>query len=170
MIPSRMAPTHAEHRARGAGTWPSGDGARVYVGLENDDALAAIDTATNRVIATVPIGQAPQAMVYVPNAVPSGAGTQNLQPLGLAGQAAHLTLAPVGGGGAAAPTSVSLFDQGLVQILQAAVTGLQPKQPYVLALAGTDGRSTSVIPCPRQAWDMAPDALPPVVRTSLRCN
>ena len=35
---------------------------------------------------------------------------------------------------AAAPTSVALFDQGLVQVLQAAVTGLQPKQPYVLGL------------------------------------
>jgi hypothetical protein len=34
-----------------------------------------------------------------------------------------------------APTSVSLFDQGLTQVLQAAVTGLQPKQPYVLALS-----------------------------------
>jgi hypothetical protein len=38
-------------------------------------------------------------------------------------------------------TQVTLFDQGLVQILQAAVTGLGPKQPYVLALATQpDGR------------------------------
>src|SRR5690242_996116 len=37
------------------GIWPSGDGSRVYVGLENDDQLTAIDTLTNRVIATVPI-------------------------------------------------------------------------------------------------------------------
>jgi hypothetical protein len=28
-----------------------------------------------------------------------------------------------------------LFDQGLTQVLQASVTGLAPKQPYVLALA-----------------------------------
>ena len=34
-----------------------------------------------------------------------------------------------------APTSVSLFDQGLIQVLQASVTGLEPKQQYVLALA-----------------------------------
>ena len=32
-------------------------------------------------------------------------------------------------------TGVSLFDQGLVQVLEAAVTGLAPKHPYVLALA-----------------------------------
>ena len=31
---------------------------------------------------------------------------------------------------------MSLFDQGLTQVLQASVTGLEPKQPYVLALAG----------------------------------
>ncbi len=122
------------------GIWPSGDGSRVYVGLENDDALAAIDTLTNKVIATIPIGQAPQAVNYVPNAVPEGDGKQDLQPLGLAGQAAHLVLMPRSTTGSSAdasrtPTSVSLFDQGLVQILQASVTGLEPKKPYVLAFA-----------------------------------
>ena len=34
-----------------------------------------------------------------------------------------------------APTSVALFNQGLVQVLEAAVTGLTPKQPDVLALS-----------------------------------
>ena len=125
------------------GLWPSGDGTRVYVGLENADALAAIDTSTNRVIATIPIGQAPQALAYVANAVPQGDGMMNLQPLGVAGTAAHLALAPGGAAGAKAPTSVSLFDQGLSQVLQASVTGLKPKTPYVLALAvqpdGTGG-------------------------------
>src|SRR4030081_3173479 len=43
------------------GVWPSGDGTRVYVGLENADALAAIDTLTNKVIATIPIGHGPHA-------------------------------------------------------------------------------------------------------------
>jgi YVTN family beta-propeller protein len=115
------------------GLWPSGDGSRLYVGLENGDALQVIDTATNTVVGEVPIGQAPQALAYVPDAVPQGAGLQNLQPLGLAGQVAHLTLAVPGGTGA--PTSVSLFDQGLIQVLEASVTGLPPKQAYVLALA-----------------------------------
>ena len=92
----------------------------------------AIDTATNRVIATIPNGQAAQALVYVPEAVPTAAaGTENLQPLGLAGAAAHLALtAP----GSTNPTTVSLFDQGLTQVLQAAVVGLEPAKPYVLAL------------------------------------
>jgi YVTN family beta-propeller protein len=127
------------------GIWPSGDGTRVYVGLENADALAGIDTLTNKVIATIPIGQAAQAVTYVPNAVPEGDGTQGLQPLGVAGQAAHLSLAPIAGAEATgkAPTSVSLFDQGLTQVLQASVTGLAPKQPYLLALAARpDGGGT----------------------------
>jgi YVTN family beta-propeller protein len=122
------------------GIWPSGDGSRVYVGLENADAVTAIDTMTNKVIATVPIGQAPQALVYVPNAVPEGDGKQGLQGLGVAGEATHLALAPLVGGkpsddAGKAPTSVTLFDQGLVQVVQSAVTGLEPGQPYVLALA-----------------------------------
>src|SRR5438874_1212761 len=118
------------------GVWPSGDGSRVYVGLENADALAAIDTAINKVIDNIPIGQAPQAIAYVPNAAPNPDDRENLQPLGVAGQVAHLALAPKQRtGDGKAPTSVSLFDQGLIQILQASVTGLQPKQKYVLALA-----------------------------------
>ncbi len=118
------------------GVWPSGDGTRIYVGLENADMLAAIDTLTNKVITTIAIGQAPQALAYVSNAVPEGHGMQGLQPLGVAGQAAHLPLAPVAGDKPdKAPTSVALFDQGLTQVLQAAVTGLDPQHPYVLALA-----------------------------------
>ena len=118
------------------GVWPAGDGTRIYVGLENGDALAAIDTATSEVIANIPIGQAPQAIAYVPNAGPNPDDRQNLQALGVAGQVAHLALAPKNNGkGGEAPTSVSLFDQGLIQVLQASVTGLEPKQKYVLALA-----------------------------------
>jgi YVTN family beta-propeller protein len=128
------------------GIWPSGDGSRVYVGLENDDQMIAIDTLTNAVIATVPVGQGPQALVYVPNAVPKGTGTDGLEPLGVAGQAAHFTMIPAGGkgiSGAKAPTSVTLFDQGLVQVLEASATGLEPKHPYVLALSNrADGGGT----------------------------
>jgi YVTN family beta-propeller protein len=135
------------------GVWPSGDGTRVYVGLENEDSVAVIDTLKNEVIATSPVGQAPQALVYVPDAVPAvsgahnsamtrmmvipdGLGTRNLQPLGIAGQSAELWLAPLGEKNERkASTSVSLYDQGLVQVLEAAVTGLEPGKQYLLALA-----------------------------------
>jgi len=49
----------------------------------------AIDALSNRVIATLPIGQAAQAVTYVPNVVPEGDGLQGLQPLGVAGEVAH---------------------------------------------------------------------------------
>ena len=117
------------------GVWPSGDGTRIYVGLENDDALAAIDTATNAVVANIPIGQAPQAIAYVPDAAGPD-DRANLQPLGVAGQIAQLSLASKSAAASAKPqTNISLFDQGLIQVLQASVTGLEPKQRYILALA-----------------------------------
>ena len=151
------------------GIWPSGDGSRVYVGLENDDELVAIDTLGNKVIATVPIGQAPQALAYVSNAVPAMsntgnaamtvaegmenvapqvAGTMGLQQLGVAGEVAHLSLVPIAGNNGAkkSPTSVSLFDQGLTQVLEASVTGLPPRQPYVLALSDKPDGNGSIEP------------------------
>jgi YVTN family beta-propeller protein len=125
------------------GVWPSGDGRRVYVGLENGDALVAIDTMTNKLIATSPIGQGPQAIAYVPNAVPDGDGSQNLEAPGIASRVVHLQLAAPekrNGETATALTSVSLFEQGLTQVLEASVTGLEPRHPYVLALAiGAEG-------------------------------
>jgi YVTN family beta-propeller protein len=134
------------------GIWPSGDGMRVYVGLENEDRIAAIDTLTNTVIATSPIGQAAQAVVYVPDAipvlsqngnaamttmpvVPERAGTENLQALGVAGLSTQVWLAPTGQKVDRPPTNVSLSEQGLVQVLEASVAGLEPGKPYVLALS-----------------------------------
>lgn len=115
------------------GLWPSGDGARMYIGLENSNALAAIDTLTNKVVSTIATGQSPQGIVYIPNAVPSGAGMDNLIPLGMAGDAVHLTLSAPGAVGVA--TTVVVNNQGLVDILQAGVTGLEPKKGYFLALS-----------------------------------
>jgi YVTN family beta-propeller protein len=117
------------------GIWPSGDGTRVYVGLENGDRLIAIDTLSNSVIATIPIGQGAQAVNYVPNAVPDGAGTMGLQPLGTAGAAVHLTLRPERSAAPGLQTSVTLFDQGITQVLQVAAAGLEPHSAYVLALS-----------------------------------
>ena len=118
------------------GLWPSGDGTRIYVGLENGNGVAAIDTASNKVVSTIATGQSPQGMVYIPNAVPDKAnatGTDNLSPLGASGDAVHLTMGVPGT--AEAATSVVVNNQGLVDLLQAAATGLEPKKPYVLALS-----------------------------------
>ncbi|MES2462685.1 MAG: DUF305 domain-containing protein [Armatimonadota bacterium] len=118
------------------GIWPSGDGSRVYIGLENGDAVQAIDTATNKVLETIPVGQLPQALVYVPHAVPEGMGTANLLPLGEVGNAEHLTLVPPPGisSGRAAQGTVVVNALGLVDQLQVAVAGLQPGTDYQLYL------------------------------------
>lgn len=47
------------------GLWPSVDNNRVFVCLESGNAVQVIETATNTVTATIPIGEAPQALVYV---------------------------------------------------------------------------------------------------------
>lgn len=115
------------------GIWPSGDGSRIYAGLENGAALTAIDTSANAVVATIPTGQSPQAMVYVPQAVPSGDGMDNLAPIGTSGDAVHLSLVAVGTNDV--ETTVAVNDQGLIDLLEAAVTGLQPATSYLVALA-----------------------------------
>ncbi len=121
------------------GLWPSGDGSRIYVGLENGDGVAVIDTLANRVIATVPIGQGPQGVTYVPRAVTEGDGKANLMPLGTARASRQLVLT----GDGDARSQATLFEQGQVQMLQIAAAGLEPGKPYVLAFAETaDGSGT----------------------------
>jgi hypothetical protein len=129
--------------------------------------LVAIDTLTNTVVANVPIGQTPQAVTYVPNAVhgigntgnaamtkvpvnanlvPEIAGAAGLHPIGVAG---HFTMVAAGGNAVAsgqAQTSVTLFDQGLIQVLEASVTGLEPMHRYVRALASRADGSGSLEP------------------------
>lgn len=114
------------------GLWASPDGSRVYVGLENASELAVIDTASNTVVANVGVGQAPQAVVYVPGAAPSGAGDRNLQPRSDAGS---VLIRMRVSDGTEADTTISLYDQGLIQVVQGSVSGLTPRSPYVLALA-----------------------------------
>jgi len=118
------------------GIWGSGDGRRVYVGLENGDGVQAIDTLTNQIIATIPVGQLPQALVYVPNATTSDAGAANLKPLGLAGEALHLELVPPAGASSAARASVSINSLGPIDNIQVAATGLEPGGTYRLVLVG----------------------------------
>lgn len=112
------------------GLWPSGDGTRIYVGLENGDAVDVIDTMTQKRIDRVPVGYAPQALVYVPNAVPTGKGKENLQPptqiptlnIGFKSQedkaVGHVTIRAL----------------GEVDGLEVIVRGLTPNQEYGLYL------------------------------------
>jgi YVTN family beta-propeller protein len=121
------------------GIWRSGDGSRVYVALENGGAVQAIDTLTNKVVATIPIGQTAQALVYLPNAVPTGTGTENLAPLGEAANITKIELKAVPGTSSpGSSATVAVNSLGLLDLLEIAVSGLQPKAQYTLLLSDTN--------------------------------
>ena len=117
------------------GIWPSGDGSRVYVALENGEHCVALDTVTNKVIANIPIGQTTQALVYVPNAVPNGSGSENLMPLGIAANTARLHLESGATALPNAQASVAVNSLGLLDLVQIAAKGLSPQAQYQVYLA-----------------------------------
>jgi YVTN family beta-propeller protein len=120
------------------GIWPSGDGSRIYVALENGDAATVIDTLSNQVIANVPIGQTAQALIYVPGAVPKGSGTDNLAPLGEAGNTARLNLEAAGTTLPNAQASAAVNSLGLLDLVQIAAEGLAPQSQYRVYLADSN--------------------------------
>jgi len=116
------------------GIWSSGDASRVYVNLENGDSVVAINTATNKVLAKVKVGQAPMALVYVPNAVPAGSpaaanlGTQLVEHPSVVRE-----LKPVNAGTAGG--SLVLRSEGLVDLASFALRGLAPNADYDIYLS-----------------------------------
>ena len=74
--------------------------------------------------------------------------------------------------GTKAPTSVTLFDQGLIDVLEAAVTGLQPMQPYFLALSDNADGSGELQPLEDFTTNAAgaPDRQPLSVRSGKSCK
>jgi YVTN family beta-propeller protein len=120
------------------GIWPSGDGTRIYVALENGGQVAAIDALTNTVIANVPVGQTSQALVYVPGAVPSGPGTENLVPLGEAANTAHFRLEAGGTALSEAGATVAVNSLGILDLIEIAAHGLAPNTQYRVYLADSN--------------------------------
>jgi YVTN family beta-propeller protein len=120
------------------GIWPSGDGTKIYVALENGERAVAIDTLSNKVTAEIPIGQTTQALVYVPNAVPNGSGTDNLTPLGDSGNTARLRLQAGGAASPDAQASVAVNSLGLLDLVQVAAKGLTPTSQYQVYLVNSD--------------------------------
>jgi len=114
------------------GIWPSDDSTRMYVGLENGDAVDVIDTATNKVVTRIPVGQAPQALVYVSNAVPSGSGTANLVARANA-DPVNVALKPVSGAGRGTVVARNL---GLVDSLEVSLFKLKPETTYSVYASG----------------------------------
>ena len=117
------------------GLWPSGDGSRVFVGLENGDAVEVLDTIAHRSMGRIPIGQAPQALVYVSNAVPEGNGTANLKPLAEITRPVTLTLLPPAGSSSKARALISVRILGIVDAIDVSLAGLEPETEYALIVA-----------------------------------
>lgn len=114
------------------GIWPSDDGSRMYAGLENGDAVDVIDTAANKVISRIPVGQAPQALVYVSNAVSTGTGTANLAPRANS-DPVNIALKPLSGD---AKGSVVARNLGLVDSIEVALSRLKPETAYSVYVEG----------------------------------
>ncbi|KTR07059.1 hypothetical protein NS365_05295 [Aureimonas ureilytica] len=118
------------------GIWGSEDGSRIFVGLENGDKVDVINTAEQKVVADIPVGQAPQALVFVPGAVPEGAGTENLMPLKAGRENLTLSLkAPEGADGSGMVVSRNL---GLVDAIDVSVAKLKPMTEYGVFFEGQD--------------------------------
>ncbi|MFA0761873.1 MAG: hypothetical protein HZLCBSQH_001983 [Candidatus Fervidibacterota bacterium] len=138
------------------GIWASGDHSRVYVGLENEDAVVAIDTRTRQVIARIPVGQGPMALVYVPNAVPKGfSGTENLAPpLQLPTKVVNLKpFADVNGNG-----TIVVRAQGLTDFVLITLKNMEPETDYAVYLSRSEKPPFS------------PDFLLAIVRTDKQGN
>jgi len=123
------------------GIWPSPDNTRVYVALQNQDAVQVIDTKTDRVIHTIKIGQDPQALVYVANAVPSGEGRD-----GLISQNVGFLVIPftqkLSGGGVATVVIRHLVGADAVQV---EVRDAKPGQEYHIYATKSDGDSARLL-------------------------
>ncbi|CRK55568.1 hypothetical protein [Alloactinosynnema sp. L-07] len=151
---------HAPH-----GAWASGDGTRMYVGLEKSDAVDVIDTATNKVIDTVKTGQEPQAVVYAPRAAKPGSAL-NLGRQGLDQQARNVpttlpdgtagdTLDPVKG----RVLEATIRPVGGLDMIQIQARRLTPNTVYQAYSVDAHGRRTPVFSFPTNDKGATPMAL-----------
>lgn len=113
------------------GIWTSADGKFAYVGLENDDKVNAIDIEKRKVVATIPIGNAPQALVYAANATNATSKAGNLTPLNdNRTQVIKMKAKDMG----MSSGVIVARNIGLADLLQINFKNLQPNEAYSLAL------------------------------------
>jgi YVTN family beta-propeller protein len=113
------------------GMWTSDDSSRVYVGLENGDGAQAIDTATNKVVATMPGGQAPQALIYLSRVAANATDAPNLVPR-VNQDSANIRLQPVKGEGKGFAVVRNL---GVIEALEVSLYKLHPATEYSVYLS-----------------------------------
>jgi YVTN family beta-propeller protein len=114
------------------GVWPSPDNSRVYVSLQKSDAVEIIDGTSRSVIATLRVGQDPQALVYVARTSATSSGGLSAQGLGRRVETYPLATTAPGAVGQATVRDVRELDQ-----VDVAARGLVPNAKYhVYALRG----------------------------------
>ena len=117
------------------GIWTSADGKFAYVGLENDDKVNAIDIEKRKVVATIPIGNAPQALIYTSNATNSTSNKiGKLTPLD---DNRTQVIKMKANDKSMASGVIVARNIGLADLLQINFKNLQPNEEYSLALAKT---------------------------------
>lgn len=119
------------------GIWPSPDAKRAYIGLEFGDQIQAIDLQKMKVIATVSIGQSPQALVYADNAVTDIFNREGLTTL------YDSTTTQVVSLNSEDPASkahgrLAVRSIGLTDLVEQIITGLKQNTAYTLALTKSD--------------------------------
>ncbi|MGH3244351.1 MAG: beta-propeller fold lactonase family protein [Spirillospora sp.] len=153
---------HAPH-----GSWPSGDGTRMYIGLEKSDAVDVIDTGTNRVINTIRTGQEPQAIVYVPDAVSSPGSASGLGRQGLEGGTRNVpTVLPDGSagdpmrpGGKGRVLEATVRPVGGLDMVQLQARDLSPATTYEAYAVEASGRRTPLVSFTTDEGGKAPQVL-----------
>ncbi|MBD0255226.1 MAG: beta-propeller fold lactonase family protein [Cytophagales bacterium] len=116
------------------GLWASADGNVLFVGLEYGDQVQAVDLQKMRVVATVPIGQSPQALVYADRAVSDPASRANLSPLQDTASTQVVVLNSVSPE-RKAHGRLAVRSIGLADLVEQAFTSLTPRASYTLALS-----------------------------------
>jgi YVTN family beta-propeller protein len=151
---------HAPH-----GAWASGDGSRLYVGLEKSDGVDVIDTVTHKVIDTIATGQEPQAIVYATRVARPGSAP-NLGRQGLGQQAQNVpTVLPDGtAGDTLDPVKGRVLEATIrpvsgLDMIQLQARGLEPDTLYQAYAVDADGEKTPVRSFPTDKNGANPMAL-----------
>jgi YVTN family beta-propeller protein len=116
------------------GIWASPDGERLYIGLEFADEVQAVDLTARKIVATIKIGQSPQALVYAEEAVSEAGGTTGLVPLAETPPTVVTELAAPANAGKARGR-LSIRPIGMTDLIEQVFINLDPGVSYTLFLS-----------------------------------
>ncbi len=118
------------------GLWPSEDGKQLYVGLEFGDQVQHIDLQTMKLVATIQIGQSPQALVYADEATGGNEATSGLTALNDPAFTQVVEMS-VAGTTTNEHGRLAIRPIGLTTLIEQIFTSLKPNSAYTLALSNS---------------------------------